>query len=535
MKKNIIYIAIIAIAGMFASCGDNFLTIYPRTSLAAGAPATIDVIQKNLTGAYQIFLFDSYANGTIAPVVLFGDFRSDDIFKGGGDATDQPAFYNMAQFQSTAVDVPNGWWSIFYTGLKRCNDALEAIDNAVAGVNPVLLAQYKAEALTMRAYYVHWLWKTWGNIPYFDKAWSQEPFLAKQYSFDELYPLIIADLDAAINTPEFPLSVSGANVGRVTKAFAMMTKARVVMYYKDQSKYPEVLADMNTIINSGDYALITSVPTANQSQTKNPIVWMFLREGEFCKESIFESNNIPNGKTWGNAWSGFGNYMPSVVSPRSPFKDPAGIFGQGWGWCIVQPSAYANTFNESGDYRKDASVIDWSKQVGSVPSKDYGWQNTGLYLGKYAARIGYNTIISSGDAPLNFENNERVYRLAETYLNAAELAFYISGQTAAQPYLDAIRDRAFGNTNNRITATLNNIKLERRREFFGEGQRFWDLVRWGSDEHGTPIEQVLSGSNPTYVFNRTYTADKRFLPINKDEIDKTKGTEFELKQNPGYE
>ena len=533
MKKNIIYITLITMAGLSSSCSDSFLTIYPRTSLAAGAPATADVIEKNLTGAYQIFLFDSYANGTIAPVVLFGDFRSDDIFKGGQDATDQPAFYNMAQYQSTADNVPSGWWSIFYTGLKRCNDALEAIDNAVASVDPVLLSRYKAEALSMRAYYVHWLWKAWGNIPYFDKAWSQEPFLAKQYSFDELYPLIIADLDAAINEPNFPMSVSGGNLGRVTKAFAMMTKARVVMYKGDASKYPEVLADMNSIINSGAYKLITSVPSVDKSLTSNPIEWMFLREGEFCQESIFESNNIANGKTWGNSWTGFGNYMPSVVSPRS-LNDPTGIFTTGWGWCIVQPDAYANTFNESGDYRKGASVTDWSGQLGKVPSSTAGWQNTGLYLRKYAARKGYNTV-TSGDAALNYENNERVYRLAETYLNAAELSFYISGQSAAQPYLDVIRDRAFGDAIHRIPATLNNIKLERRREFFGEGQRFWDLVRWGSDENGTPIEKVLSGSNPTYVFNRTYTADKRFLPIPKGEIDKTAGTGYDLVQNPGYE
>jgi hypothetical protein len=508
-------------AGILFSCGDDFLTIYPRTDIAAGAPATEEVILQNLTASYQIMLFESYADGTNAGLPYFSDFRSDDLYKGGGDASDQPAFNYMAQFQSNSVDVPSGTWRIFYTGLKRCNGALDVCDNAV-NVDPAKVAQYRAEALTLRAYYVHVLWKTWGNIPYYDKPWTQAPFLAKQYTFDELYPVIVADLDAAIGTPEFPIAVSGAEMGRVNKAMAMMTKARVVMYKKDQSKYAEVLADMNTIINSGQYELIKSAPA-----NLNPIDWMFMREGEFCKESIFETNNIPEGKSWGNSWQGFGNYTPTVISPRD-LKDPAGIFTSGWGWGPVQEGAYA-IFNEPADYRKEASV-----NVLQDGTYSAGYQNTGLFLRKYAARIGYNEN-TTGDAALNYENNLRIYRLAETYLNAAELAFYTGGQSAAQPYLDAIRDRAFGNTSNRIPATLNNIKLERHRELFGEGQRFWDLVRWGSDETGRPIEQVLSVNDPDHNLVRTYTDDKKFLPIPKGELDKTKGSEFELVQNPGWE
>jgi hypothetical protein len=526
MKKYKYIIPIFALAGIIFSCSEDFLTVYPRTSVAAGAPATQDVIEQNLTGAYQILLFDTYANGQQVGITIFGDYRSDDIYKGGGDATDQPAYSYLAQYQSSPVDVPSGWWSIFYTGLKRCNGALEAMDNAV-DVRPEVLARLRAEALTLRAYYVHWLWKTWGNIPFYDKAWIEEPFLAKQYTFDELYPLLIADLDAAINTSELPMAVSGAETGRINKAMAMMTKARVVMYKNDQSKYAEVLADMNAIINSGAYELIKAVPAGSKENTKNPIEWMFMREGEFCKESIFESNNIPEGKTWGNSWTGFGNYTPQNISPRD-LKDPAGVFVSGWGWCPVQPTAYA-VFNEAGDYRKEGSVTEWANGTYSP-----GYQDTGLWLHKYAARSGYNEV-TSGDAPLNYENNERIYRLSEAYLNAAELAFYTSGQAAAQPYLDAIRDRAFGNINNRIPATLNNIKLERRRELFGEGHRFWDLVRWGSDETGRSIEQTLTVNDPAHNLVRTYTGNKQFLPIPKDEIDKTKGTEFELVQNPGWE
>ena len=521
----------IAIAGLLTSCGNDYLTIYPTDNVVAGAPATADVIQQNVTGAYQIMLFDDYASSLWMPVNMMFDVCTDDLFKGGSDASDQPYLLGIAEFRSTPTLTGNGWWDIFFAGLKRCNGALDAIENAVDQTDPTL-PRLKAEMLTLRAYYVHWLWKAYGNVPYFDKIWTSEPFLAKQYSFDELYPIIIADLDAAIAEPTFPMS---DKTGRLSKAMAMMTKARVVMYYKDQSKYAEVLADMKTIINNGAFSLVTTAVIPNVTgwldkkntqaapSTTNPIEWIFLRDGEFCSESIFEVNRQPEGRSWGNAWAGYGMYTPRFIGARDMSIAP---YVAGWGFCPVNATTYNAIFNEAGDYRKDASVIPFAT------SSTY--QNTGLFLKKYIARQGYNEG-TMGDRDLNYENNERIYRIAEAYLNAAELELATGGgQGAAQPYLDAIRDRAFGDANHRIPATLENIKLERHREFFGEGLRFWDLVRWGSDENDRSISAVLSVNDPDMSIQRTWDDTKKFLPIPQSEIDKTKGTEYELVQNPGY-
>jgi hypothetical protein len=255
---------------------------------------------------------------------------------------------------------------------------------------------------------------------------------------------------------------------------------------------------------------------------------MFLREGEFCKESIFESNQLPEGKTWGNSWTGYGNYLPKCLSPRD-LADPDKKFDAGWGLFTVQRGTYERIFNEAGDYRKEASVKEWASGVLSQ-----GAEHTGLFFYKYAARTGYNKV-TTGDDGLNYENNMRLFRLAETYLNAAELNFYAGGAGAAQPYLDPIRDRAFGGSAPALTATLENIKLERHRELFGEGQRFWDLVRWGSDETGRTINQVLDATDVPFRMDRTWNDQKKYLPLPSDEMDKTKGAgEFELVQNPGW-
>ena len=522
MKKYKLII-IIAIAGFLTSCGEDYLTLYPSSDVVAGAPATQDVIEQNLTGAYQIMLFDAYASSLWMPVNGFFDICTDDIYIGGGSAEDQPYAQLTALFRPTPVTGPSGWWSIFFAGLKRCNGTLEAINNAV-DVQPATLARLKAETLTLRAYYVHWLWKAYGNIPYFDKAWTGEPFIARQHSFNEIYPIIIADLEEAIKTPEFPMTTTGAATGRITKAMAMMTKARVVLYFKDQSKYGEILADMKTIIAHKDFSLITSVSGSNSGNTTNPVEWIFLREGEFSSESIFEVNHTSVGGNWGG-WNGFGNYTCRFTGARTLPSDSD--FDSGWGFCPVQREAYA--IFEDGDYRKEASVIEFPDNYNNG-----GYQSTGLFLKKYIARKGYNdgTI---GDPSFRWENNKRIYRIAEAYLNAAELEFYAGGQATAQPYLDAIRDRAFGNADHRIPATLNNIKLERRREFFGEGLRFWDLLRWGTDEKETPIATVLTRTDLSIPISRTWDDNKKFMPIPQGEIDKTKGTEFELTQNPGYD
>jgi len=98
----------------------------------------------------------------------------------------------------------------------------------------------------------------------------------------------------------------------------------------------------------------------------------------------------------------------------------------------------------------------------------------------------------------------------------------VNGVTA-QDCLDQIRQRA-GLTS--IPATTANIKLERRREFLGEGIRFWDIVRWGDTS-------LLTENKPAFSTVRTWAAYKKYLPIPQSEIEKTEG-EFKLKQNTGY-
>lgn len=507
--KKILYILMVALLFTGVSgCSDDFLSASSTEKQESGAPAYEGAILANLAATYQILMFDSYANQNYNSLPLMSDLRSDDIFKGGGDAGDQRQLYLLSLFTATPQEQPEGLWSILYSGIARANNAISACENAVE-VPEEKVNQYKAEAHFLRAYYTHWLWKFWGNVPYFEEPLTTPPYMTRQFTADEIYAEIMEDIDVATTDGWLPMSSTGSNIGRINKAAALMLKARVVLYQKDQSRYAEVTAGLAEIINSNQYNLF------------NDFAKMWLDENEFCNESIFEVNHLPEGKIWSNGWQGYGTNLPAFISPNElSTGNKTGDFKGGWGFGPVRPTTWE--IYENGDTRREGSINKWE------PSQYTGrFQDTGFFMAKYAARVGYNP---QGDVDLNYCNNLRVFRYAETLLTYAEM-LTMHGQSpvggiTAQACLDEVRQRAFGAASS-IPATTQNIKLERRREFVGEGMRFWDLVRWGDTA-------ILTENLPEFNSVRTWNDNWKYLPIPQSEMDKTAGTEFALTQNPGY-
>ena len=508
MKKTIyLLITALLILGV-TGCSDDFLSASSTERQEAGAPAYEGAILANLASTYQIMLFDSYANQNYSSIPLMSDLRSDDIFKGGGDAGDQHQLYLLSLYTTTPQQSLDGLWSIFFTGIARSNNAISACENAI-DVDEDDLNQYKAEAHYLRAYFTHWLWKFWGNIPYFEEPLTEPPYMTRQYTADEVYAEIMEDLDIATTDGWLDMNSSESDLGRINKATALMLKARVVMYQNDQSRYAEVTADMAEIINSNKFELF------------DDFAELWLDHNEFSIESIFEVNHLPEGKIWDNGWQGYGTNLPAFISPSeliggSNLHD----FKGGWGFGPVRQTTW--DIFEEGDSRREGSINSFDQENYSVR-----FQDTGLFMAKYAARQGYNP---QGDVDLNYANNFRLFRYAETLLNYAEMIVMHGqspvGSLTAQTALDMVRERAFGESRP-ITATAENIKLERRREFVGEGMRFWDIVRWGDTS-------ILTENLPEHNSVRTWNDNWKYLPIPQSEIDRTAGTEFALQQNPGY-
>lgn len=136
-----------------------------------------------------------------------------------------------------------------------------------------------------------------------------------------------------------------------------------------------------------------------------------------------------------------------------------------------------------------------------------------------------------GNGGVNFRlNNPRILRISEAYLIAAEGAIKGSaGVTAASTYLNAIRKRANPSLSD-ITATDALIQIERRKEFIGEGHRFFDQMRLGNSitrADGDGHNFAVSAGCPETI---TWNYYKIVLPISHTE----RKLYPQLQQNPGY-
>lgn len=89
--------------------------------------------------------------------------------------------------------------------------------------------------------------------------------------------------------------------------------------------------------------------------------------------------NCPKGKTWSSGWGGYGTNLPAFISPN-------GLTGQtlyvgGWGFGPVRRAGLTSI------YRRATSNLR-SRAINKFEDGTYTprFQNTGLFMSKYAAR-----------------------------------------------------------------------------------------------------------------------------------------------------
>ena len=172
-----------------------------------------------------------------------------------------------------------------------------------------------------------------------------------------------------------------------------------------------------------------------------------------------------------------------------------------------------------GDLRRDATC--WDVRSTSYTER---YQDTHMWLKKYRPTLE-NCKDAGPSHNLNYNNNKRIYRYAETLLNAAELLLQTGGSMSeAVGYVNEVRTRAGLASLNGVT--IDDILTERHLEFCGEGKRYFDLVRTGR------AASVLTPANDGGGFRtKSWSEAVRYLPIPQDNIDAAQGT---LKQNGNY-
>lgn len=557
-KNILLYGAMATMALTVTSCGDDFLSVQPASSVPIdGYYNTKAHIDEAVTAAYDPLSWFDYFNGW-APLFLVTDAQGDDIYVGGGSTSDQTEIHLASQYKATGLMNFGGAWTTAYSGINRSNWVIKDAEEASV-LSDAERKQYVDEAKTVRAFYYLVLWKLWGNIPYYEKN-LEMPYIAEQLSASDVYEKQIAILEDVIKDNVLPIKESDARVGHATKAFAEMLYADYVMYQRDESRYAKALGYMEEIINSQQYSLMDDYAA----------IWE--QNGEWCDESIFEISYFSNGskRTWGNANAPGGSVVPAMIgidgltyvaskehlAANSSYA-PKQELNSGWGFCDVSKEVY--DLYEENDQRRTGGILcmdEYSKAylAATGDTVKYGgrYQNTGIFLLKYLGRPGGNAN-TIGDADLGWDNNQRIYRYSETLLNAAELLLRTNGDVSkAQRYFNKVRDRAHASQR---TVSLPNILEERRLEFVGEGKRYYDLIRFGEaknvlkagggkvygDKITDPTDnRPIPDKDKRKIWSWTstkqgipervdWTENKKYLPIPKSEIDAAQGT---LTQNP---
>lgn len=494
------YAAIALTLVLAVSCGDKFLTVEnPTAQPIEEYFTTKDHLDEAVVAAYAPLHWTDWSSSQYNPIMIMSDIMADQIWVGGADKTDNQFWHLMMNYEALPTNCMSGIWTCAYSGVKRCNDLIQYTGwtKAAGNLSDEDEPAYLEQARLLRVFYYNWLWKFWGNIVYYETN-LEDPYIGTQYTADEVYAKMIADLEGAIALDALPMKQSDEKAGYLTKAFAYMLYAEIVMYQKDESRYSTALDYMKEIIISTEYDLVPDYGT------------LFTLDGEWGDETIFDITYKADGqvRSYDNVLAAGGTILPQLIGPYN-MTEGSDDHKAGWGFAPVRKETF--DMYEAGDARRDATCY---APAGSYETR---YEDTGYFLEKYqGSAADYAT--GDGAPDMRFGNNYRIYRYAETLLNAAELALS-SDPSSAKIWLNLVHNRS-GLTDT-VEATLANIRKERALEFVGEGKRYWDLIRWGI------ASEVLVPDSYGYRTN-TWSESKKYLPIPQSEIDASQGA---LKQN----
>jgi hypothetical protein len=290
-----------------------------------------------------------------------------------------------------------------------------------------------------------------------------------------------------------PAQYGSADLGRATKGAAKAFLARTYLY---QGKFQQAADKAKEVIDMNVYALHDEYIKNFQSSYENGM------------ESVFEVQFVPGTGGWGN---NEGNWIPQFTGPPGPYV-PSGAYG------IVVPEASAASIYETNDKRRAVNIFEAGSVYNGIPY-DPSWSPTGVSLAKYV--VGDPPVTSEGAIDAN--RNTPVIRYAEVLLIYAEALNETDQTSAAEPYLNEVRERAnltplTGLTKDQFRDA---VMQENRVEFFGEGHRFFDLRRTGkADEYIRVKAGKGNYAEPKNLYAPIPQRDRDLNPV--------------LSQNPGY-
>ena len=506
MKKIIYSLAIVGLL-FVVSCSDEFTTTPPQNVEDLDTFfLEEDNVEQAVIGIYDLMQFN-YAVDWNSPFFI-KQLPGDAVNCAGANAEDQGLLQVIDDFDglSSSNGHIESMWKLFYRTIALSNVVITNLEDSTLSNRESAMAQAKF----FRAWCYFELTTMFGDIPLrVTLPASAEDFAIAKSSQSEIYAQIEADLTDAISG--LPDKSAVSEEFRISSGAAQALMGKVLVF---QERYAESLPYFQSVITNSSHDL-----------ESNPgDVWSV--DHEFGIESLLEVGYVTTaGVTWGNfEWGGRneGNVFIQLMGPREGLYDVAPIgLVQGWGFNLPTEKLI-NAFEDAGDTeRKAATLITTDELIAAGGSVlDAQWDYDGALRIKYATKAEDTS--DSGDTVLNYGTNFRLLRYAEVLLLAAE-AYNHSGQDgSARTELNKVRTRAgLVDVDSALTGDdlFEAIVDEKFMELAHEGQRFWDLVRWGR----AATELSADG----------YTSTYDLFPIPIAEIDKNTLMTIE-DQNPGY-
>jgi starch-binding outer membrane protein, SusD/RagB family len=515
------YILLFMLALLGSSCDESFIELAPEDQQSSKSFFKTEAqFRQAITAAYvplRSLLVNDY---------FTAEMRSDNTHY-EYYAINRGTAYTQRENIGDFVDDPtnaytNAVYFHCYAGISRANIVIGRI--AEAALDEHAKNDIEGQAKFLRAFNYFKLVRYFGGVPLHltEVTTAAEAFLPRS-SVEDVYDQIIADAKDAIARLDAPAAFP--QNGQATKGSATMLLAEV---YMTQKKYPEAETLLKTLPSMGyqllpEYAAVFS--TTNKNSRESIFEVQFMQGAQGNQQSNFIYLFLPRAKstalvtTWGS----------TVIATNNT--------GTG-GWNV--PTQDIIDAYEADDKRKDVSI---GIAEGTYDASNVFTISANKSVLNYvpaAGKIGVPYIkkyLNPHALANNTDDNWPIYRYADALLLLAESLNEQEKSAEALPYLNEVRDRAFGAGAATVTTTDQDalrdiIEHERRVELAFENHRWHDLVRTGDavdvmNAHGVLLKQQYSYlSSVSYQVN----ADRLLYPIPQSERELNR----DLTQNDGY-
>ncbi len=469
------------------------------------------------------------------------DVRSDDAYKGGGGVSMEA---NIHQLEVNNINADNATclfkWENNYYAISRVHKAMNAIENSNLQDKAALLGELK----TLRAWFYFDLNRVFKNIAYFDETEDPNSKSTSEFSKAEIYDKIKKDLQDAYNV----LPETASQPGRFNKYVAAAIMAKVCAQTSD---WANVITYSDYVIKSGKYQLydnfgdMSKLAFNNKKEAVLAIQFSTANNNAHINYNNLLNTTYSDGNLFGNgddfflgsqnlvnAFKTDKNGLPYLnndapadnltdnydgnVDPRLDFT--VGRIGFPFrghtyskGWC--------RAYDVYGEYSGKKGLIDPSSPD---MVKGFPWGASGLnfnliryadiLLLKAEAEIELNQNQDDARTLIN-QVRQKAARSVDAKYSPVDVdpnkAYYAVGQYPATGWTQDYARKA--------------VRMERRLELAMEGNRWFDLIRWGNVV--TTVNSYMSSEAKLrpYYQGASLSEDKVYLPVPVSEVDNSHG------------